>query len=64
MWCCYGWFLFWGFRYLFLCSLSCVNRDLKLENFLFSDEAADSELKMIDFGLSKVRNAIDCTILK
>lgn len=29
--------------------------DLKLENFLFSDEAADSELKMIDFGLSKVR---------
>jgi serine/threonine protein kinase len=29
-------------------------RDLKLENFLFSDETADSELKMIDFGLSKV----------
>lgn len=32
-----------------------IHRDLKLENFLFSDEAADSELKMIDFGLSKVR---------
>ena len=29
-------------------------RDLKLENFLFSDETAESELKMIDFGLSKV----------
>jgi hypothetical protein len=26
---------------------------LKLENFLFSSTAADSELKMIDFGLSK-----------
>ena len=26
---------------------------LKLENFLFSDLDADSELKMIDFGLSK-----------
>jgi serine/threonine protein kinase len=33
------------------CSMA---RDLKLENFLFSDETADSELKMIDFGLSKV----------
>ena len=31
-----------------------IHRDLKLENFLFSDETADSELKMIDFGLSKV----------
>lgn len=30
-----------------------IHRDLKLENFLFSDAAADSELKMIDFGLSK-----------
>lgn len=30
------------------------HRDLKLENFLFSDTGADSELKMIDFGLSKV----------
>ena len=50
--------------YIFMFSLFCVDRDLKLENFLFSDEAADSELKMIDFGLSKVRNAIDCTILE
>ena len=31
-----------------------IHRDLKLENFLFSDTGADSELKMIDFGLSKV----------
>ena len=31
-----------------------IHRDLKLENFLFSDTGPDSELKMIDFGLSKV----------
>lgn len=30
-----------------------IHRDLKLENFLFSSLHADSELKMIDFGLSK-----------
>ena len=30
-----------------------IHRDLKLENFLFSNSSADSELKMIDFGLSK-----------
>jgi len=30
-----------------------VHRDLKLENFLFDHAGADSELKMIDFGLSK-----------
>jgi len=30
-----------------------VHRDLKLENFLFSTTSPDSELKMIDFGLSK-----------
>jgi len=30
-----------------------IHRDLKLENFLFSNTSADSELKMIDFGLSK-----------
>jgi len=30
-----------------------VHRDLKLENFLFSTREKDSELKMIDFGLSK-----------
>mmetsp|Transcript_4855 Transcript_4855/g.9437 ORF Transcript_4855/g.9437 Transcript_4855/m.9437 type:complete len:1023 (-) Transcript_4855:448-3516(-) len=30
-----------------------IHRDLKLENFLFSDSGAESELKMIDFGLSK-----------
>ncbi|KAL7536604.1 hypothetical protein ACHAXR_007276 [Thalassiosira sp. AJA248-18] len=30
-----------------------IHRDLKLENFLFSDTGAESELKMIDFGLSK-----------
>jgi len=30
-----------------------IHRDLKLENFLFSSTSTDSELKMIDFGLSK-----------
>lgn len=30
-----------------------LQRDLKLENFLFSSQSPDSELKMIDFGLSK-----------
>jgi len=30
-----------------------IHRDLKLENFMFSNESADSELRMIDFGLSK-----------
>jgi calcium-dependent protein kinase len=30
-----------------------VHRDLKLENFLFSTTSPDSELKLIDFGLSK-----------
>lgn len=30
-----------------------IHRDLKLENFLFSTSDTDSELKMIDFGLSK-----------
>jgi len=30
-----------------------VHRDLKLENFLFETEEDDSELKLIDFGLSQ-----------
>lgn len=30
-----------------------IHRDLKLENFLFSSSDDDSELKLIDFGLSK-----------
>lgn len=30
-----------------------IHRDLKLENFLFSTNEGSSELKMIDFGLSK-----------
>ena len=30
-----------------------IHRDLKLENFMFSSMSADSELRMIDFGLSK-----------
>ena len=37
----------------YLHSKGIIHRDLKLENFLFSNRKADSELKMIDFGLSK-----------
>jgi len=37
----------------YLHSRKIIHRDLKLENFLFSSASADSELKMIDFGLSK-----------
>ena len=37
----------------YLHSKGVIHRDLKLENFLFQDERNDSELKMIDFGLSK-----------
>lgn len=37
----------------YLHSKGIIHRDLKLENFLFSSKATDSELKMIDFGLSK-----------
>jgi len=37
----------------YLHSKGIIHRDLKLENFLFSSKAADSDLKMIDFGLSK-----------
>lgn len=37
----------------YLHSKNIIHRDLKLENFLFSSNDKDSELKMIDFGLSK-----------
>jgi len=37
----------------YLHSKGIVHRDMKLENFLFASKDVDSELKMIDFGLSK-----------
>jgi len=37
----------------YLHSKGIVHRDLKLENFLFSNPNSASELKLIDFGLSK-----------
>ena len=30
-----------------------VHRDLKLENFIFSDKSASAEIKLIDFGFSR-----------
>ncbi len=37
----------------YLHSKNIIHRDLKLENFLFSSTDPESDLKMIDFGLSK-----------
>ncbi len=37
----------------YLHSKGIAHRDLKLENFLLTSKAADSELKLIDFGLSQ-----------
>eukprot|EP01017_Pseudomicrothorax_dubius_P003551 TRINITY_DN10537_c0_g1_i2.p1 TRINITY_DN10537_c0_g1~~TRINITY_DN10537_c0_g1_i2.p1 ORF type:complete len:413 (-),score=84.82 TRINITY_DN10537_c0_g1_i2:166-1347(-) len=37
----------------YLHSRKICHRDLKPENFLFSDKTPDSEIKIIDFGLSK-----------
>ena len=38
----------------YLHSMDICHRDLKLENFIFENEKGDSEIKLIDFGLSKV----------
>ena len=35
-------------------SMNIVHRDLKPENFLFASNDANSDLKIIDFGLSKI----------
>jgi len=36
-----------------------AHRDLKPENFLFETDADDSDLKIIDFGLSKILKSND-----
>ena len=36
-----------------------IHRDIKPENFLFSDESEESDLKLVDFGLSTFYNADD-----
>ena len=38
----------------YLHSFGIVHRDLKLENILMADKTDDSELKLVDFGLSKI----------
>jgi serine/threonine protein kinase len=40
-------------RKRYIHSKGIIHRDLKLENFLFSSSSRKSQLKMIDFGLSK-----------
>ena len=35
-------------------NMGIAHRDLKPENFLFESSEEDSELKIIDFGLSKI----------
>ena len=36
-----------------------AHRDLKPENFLFETDDADSDLKVIDFGLSKILRGVN-----
>mmetsp|Transcript_22989 Transcript_22989/g.19952 ORF Transcript_22989/g.19952 Transcript_22989/m.19952 type:complete len:132 (-) Transcript_22989:1318-1713(-) len=38
----------------YLHSIGIMHRDLKLENFLFKSKYPDSEIKLIDFGLSTI----------
>lgn len=38
----------------YLHSYGIAHRDIKLENILMSETSDDSELKLVDFGLSKI----------
>ena len=38
-----------------------AHRDLKLSNIMFADNSPDAEIKLIDFGLSKLMNRCDYT---
>lgn len=35
-----------------------AHRDLKLANIMFSNNSPNAEVKLIDFGLSKVRSSL------
>ena len=51
-----------GVHYLHLNGI--CHRDLKLENFIFSHKGGDTEIKIIDFGLSKRYNPLQINELK
>jgi calcium-dependent protein kinase len=38
-----------------------IHRDIKLENFVFANQKADSDLKLVDFGLSKIMGTEEFT---
>lgn len=42
----------------YLHSHDIVHRDLKLENWLYADDSEDADLKLIDFGFSKIWNPL------
>ena len=42
--------------------IHCFHSDLKPENLIFETPDEDSELKVIDFGLSKMNDIVSCIL--